>query len=104
MGVAVVAYGNAVAEGLEADGFGRRLAQQMKAACDRDGKCPPAPPGSSANENGPLPVEMYGHTRVDYKVLPDRSAFRITIRHPLERMLDIEAGVQKAMREQHVIR
>jgi hypothetical protein len=102
-GVAVVAYGNAVADGREADEFGRRLAQQMKTACDRDGKCAPAPPGWTTNEHGHS-RNRHNHTRIDYKVLPDLSAFRITVHHPLEFMRDFEAGVGKPIVEREVIR
>lgn len=102
-GVAVVAYGNAVADGREADEFGRRLAQQMKGACDSDGKCPAAPPGWTANDYGHS-RSRHNHTRVDYKVLPDRSSFRITVHHPLEFLRDFDAGVGKPIVEREVIR
>jgi hypothetical protein len=101
--VVVIARDQAVAESHAANAFGRGLAQRMKAACDRDGQCPGAPPGWTADEHGHS-RSRHGRNRVDYKVLSDRSAFRITVHHPLEFLRDFEAGVGKPIVEREVIR
>jgi hypothetical protein len=101
--VALIARDQATAESAEADAFARNLAQQMKSVCDRDGKCPTAPPGWTANDHGHS-RSRYGQTRVDYKILPDRSGFRVTVHHPLEFLRDFDAGVGKPIVEREAIR
>jgi hypothetical protein len=101
--VGVIAYDLAAAESREADEFGRALAGQMKASCDRDARCPSAPPGWTPDDHGRSRA-MRNQNRVEYRVLPDGSAFRVTVHHALERMRDIEGGVGKPLTEREVIR
>ena len=42
--------------------------------------------------------------RIDYKLLPDRSGFRITVVHALEWTRDFDGGVGKSLTEHEVIR
>lgn len=103
--VAVAAYAREVAglEAREADGFARATARDVQAACDRDGKCPGAIAGWEALDANRSRTVRAG-VRIDYKALPDRSGFRITVVHALEWLRDFEGGVGKRVTENEAIR
>jgi hypothetical protein len=87
----------------EADAFAREVAVEMQAACQRDLKCPQAPPGWKTESSQRAVTEVRG-MRVDYRVLPDRATFRVSVYHVVGSILDIHGGVAKATSEQRAIR
>ena len=86
-----------------ANQYARDLAARVQAACDRDRKCPEAPPGFR-DAGSSRRVQFVAGRRIDYKLLPDRTEFRITVHHVLEWLQDFEGGVGKTVVEREVIR
>jgi hypothetical protein len=85
-----------------ADTFAREVARATRATCVRDGKCPLAPAGWD-HKPGDRVIRVVSGRRVEYR-RPEEGLFLITVRHPLEEMLEIRGGVSKEIEEQRVIR
>jgi hypothetical protein len=99
---AIVGFGQGGNDSAAADTFARELARATRAACLRDGKCPQAPEGWN-HKPGDRVIRNVSGRRIEYR-RPEDGVFLITVRHPLEEMLEISGGVSKEVEEQRVIR
>ena len=99
---AFVGFRQGAGDSAAADAFARDAAREVRAACVRDGKCPEAPSGWD-RKPGERVIRTVAGRRVEYRRL-DEGAFLITVRHPLEEMLEIRGGVQAEVEEKRVIR